>query len=158
MHSLSGLFLLAAARANGQLLFEEVLNGRAVEHTLRSFSGFEPGVAHRARRPPVLLTVAVVCGRVHKVVGYHWTFERGDDVAQRDPAWIARQLVAAVRPADAADDADASQPAQQLVEIGLRYLLAGGDFGALHRALAVTSGKLDNRMSAIVAPHRKSQN
>src|SRR5437763_14998803 len=98
MHSLSGLFLLAAARANGQLLFEEVVNGRAVEHALRSFSGFEPGLAHRARGPPVLLTVTVVCARVHKVVGYYWTFERGDDAAQRDPARFAHQLVPATWP------------------------------------------------------------
>ena len=65
--------------------------------------------------------------------------------------------MAAVWAAHAADDADATQAAQQLDEVGLGNLLAGGDLGALHRPLPIAAGKLDDGMGAVVATHGKSQ-
>src|SRR5260370_42249745 len=53
-------------------------------------------------------------------------------------------------------DAYSSQAAEQLVEIGLGYLLTGGDFGALHRALAERAGKLDHGVGARFAAHGQS--
>src|SRR5437764_15424322 len=93
---------------------------------------------------------------MHELVGNDRALERRDDVAERHLPWIAGELMPAVRTADAPDDADATQPAQQLVEVGLGDLLAGGDFGALHRALPETSGELDDGVGTIVAAHGES--
>jgi hypothetical protein len=81
------------------------------------------------------------------------SLQRSHDVTERDLTRVARQLVAAMRPADAANDAYASQAAQQLVEVGFGDLLRGSDLSALHRPLPVASGKLDDGVSPIVAAH-----
>jgi hypothetical protein len=63
----------------------------------------------------------------------------------------------AVWPTNTAHDADAPQTAEELIEICLRDLLAGGDLGALHRTLPEASGKLDHGVSPVVAAHGQSQ-
>jgi hypothetical protein len=145
-----------AVRADLKLLFEQVLNGRAIQLTLRRFGSRKPGVANGACRPPV--SVFGVRRRiVDELVGHHGSFQGGHDVAQRELVRIARQFVAAMRTADAAHDTDAAQAAEQLIEVGFGDFLARGDFGTLHRALPKTSGKLDDGVSSVVAAHRKSQ-
>jgi hypothetical protein len=142
--------------ANLDLLLEQVLDGRAIQHTLGSFGGFKPRVADRAGSPPVG-ALGVRRRLVDELVRHDWAFEGGHDVAQRELTWITSQLVAAMWAADTVHNAYPAQATQQLVEVGLRDFLAGSDFGALHRALAETSGKLDNGMGAIVAAHGQPQ-
>jgi hypothetical protein len=137
------------------LLFEQMLNRGAIELALRGFGRGEPGISDGARPHPVSIRVVGV-GRVDELVGYDWAFERGDDVAKRELARISRELVAAVWPAHGADNADSPQATQELIEVGLGNFLAGSNFGALHRALAEASGKLDDGVSAIVAAHGES--
>jgi S-adenosylmethionine hydrolase len=84
------------------------------------------------------------------------TLQGGDNFAEGELPRVARQLVTAVRAADAANDADAAQAAQQLVEIGFGDFLARGDLGALHRALPGAASELDDRMGAIIAAHSES--
>jgi hypothetical protein len=142
--------------ADLKLLFEQILNGRAIQLTLRRFGSRKPGVADGASRSPVG-TFGIRGRVVDELVGHHGSFQRGHDIAQGQLVWIARQLMAAMRPTDAAHDAYAAQAAEQLVEIGFRDFLASGDFGALHRALPKASGKLDHGVSSIVAAHGESQ-
>src|SRR5437879_1509497 len=93
---------------------------------------------------------------MNELVRHDRAFEGGDDVAQGQLTRITRQLVSAVRAAHTADDPGAAQSTQQLVEVGLGDLLAGGDFGALNRPLSIAAGKLDHGMSAVVTAHRQS--
>jgi hypothetical protein len=146
--------VFSAIGANLDLLLEEVLDGGVVEHALGRFGRFEPGVAHGAGRPPV---GAFLRGRfVDELVRYHWALQGGDDVAQGQLTWIAGELVATVWTSYAVDDAYSPQAAEQLVEVRLGYLLTRRDFGTLHWPLAVTAGKLDDGVGAVVAAHGQS--
>src|SRR6266566_954785 len=132
-------------RANLELLLEQLLNRGLIEYALGGLR----------RRQPVF-AVGVRGRSVNELVWDDWTFQGGDDFAERQLPRVTRELVTAVRPTHAADDADAAEAAQELVEIGLGDFLARGDLRALHRALPGATGKLDNRMRAIIAAHSES--
>jgi hypothetical protein len=146
--------VFSAIGADQDLLLEEVLDGGVIEYALGSFGRFEPGVAHGAGGPPV---GAFVRRRlVDELVRHHRAFQSGDDIAQRQLARITGELVAAVRTSDAVDNADSSEAAQQLIEIRLGDLLTRRDFSALNWALAITAGKFNDGVGAVIAAHGES--
>ena len=142
-------------RANLELLLEQLLNRGLIEYALGGLRRRQPGVADRAGCQPVF-AVGVRGRSVNELVWDDWTFQGGDDFAQRQLPRVTRQLVTAMRPAYAADDADPAEAAEQLVEIGLGDFLAGRDFGALHGSLTGPAGELDDRVRAIIAAHSES--
>src|SRR5579859_121849 len=77
-----------------------------------------------------------------------------DHFVDRHLRRLTHQLVAALRPADAADETRATQRRQQMVEVWFGNALAGGDLGALQRPLAVVQRQLDQRPHAVVALRR----
>jgi hypothetical protein len=90
--------------ANLHLLLEQVLNGGAIQLALRGFGRGQPGVADGTGSAPVGALV-VVGGGVDELVRHDRTFEGGHDVAKGQLARIASELVAAVRAANATNDA-----------------------------------------------------
>lgn len=142
-------------RPDCHLLFQQLLNGRPIQNSLRCFGSREPGVADGARGLPVG-TLDIGRRIVHELVRDDGPLECRHDVAQGELARIASQLMTAMRPAHTAHDAPPPQSTQKLIEVSLGNLLAGRNLGTLNWPLTVSSGQLDDRVSTVVAAHRQS--
>jgi hypothetical protein len=62
---------------------------------------------------------------------------------------VAREQVAAVGAAAAVDSPGASQPRDEVLEIGERQALVLGDLGQRDRLLAAAAGELDHHAHAV---------
>lgn len=137
------------------LAFGQLPNCRLIQHPLRCLRGGEPRVTDAAGRYPAR-TAIVGIRRVDEVLRNNRPFERRHNVAESELMWIARQLVAAVGPALAANDSSATETGQKLIQIRFGDPLLGGDIGALHRTLAIPTRQLDNGMRPVVTSHCQS--
>src|SRR5262249_9968900 len=105
-------------------------------------------------------TASVLCtgaGIVETSARRERTFKRLHHFVEMDLGRRPYHLVAALRPADTADKAGATQRGQQVIEIRLRDTLARRDLSTLHRPFAEMQGQLDQGPHTVVALCRDLQ-
>ena len=81
--------------------------------------------------------------------------ERAQDVAHPDVLGRPRELIAAVGAAGAETPAGVAEAHDELLEIGARQLLLGGDLGQAGRPGAVVARELDHQPDAVLALRRE---
>ena len=82
-------------------------------------------------------------------------FEGAQDLAHRDLGGRTGELVAAVGAAGAHDEAGVAQADHELLEVGPRQVLLGGDLGQAGRPGAVVAAELDHQPNAVLALRRE---
>src|SRR3972149_3522790 len=135
------------ARLPGAVALRQVADRRAVQH-------LEDGLAHVL--PHVALRAAAVpragAALVQAVDGHDGPLQRLDHFRHADVAGLPDQRVATLRPAHAADKAGPAQRGEQLLQVGLRDLLARGYLAALHWAgLTEVVRQLNQSPDAVIA-------
>jgi len=94
-------------------------------------------------------------GLVRAAGGANWLIDGGDDGGDGNTVGVARQAIAAAGSAGRGDQAGASQPGEELLQVRLAQLLAGGDFGEADRAAFATErlagGQIDQRHDRVAA-------
>ena len=78
-------------------------------------------------------------------------FEGSQDLAHRDGLGRAGELVAAVGAAGAHDEAGLAQADDELLEVGAREVLLGGDLGERRRTGPEVAPELDHQPHAVLA-------
>ena len=90
-------------------------------------------------------TLLIKRGRRQRRLARHLGAARGaHDVLGADVVLLARELIAAVRPADTAQDAVAHQRLQHRLEMARRQLVARGKRLGRNRAIARVHGDVDD--------------
>src|SRR5713101_4790089 len=122
-----------------RLLRDEVGELHRIEVLVHLVVELRPKVMGHA----ALLVVAVFLAAALR--GIERFVHRRDDVRDRYPFEIARERVAAARPASAVDQGVAPKLAEKLFQIGERNALPLADAGERHRTLAAVHGEVQHR-------------
>src|SRR3954468_874487 len=77
--------------------------------------------------------------------------DREDDIGDTRRVAVMREKISAARPADALDEAAATQFREELFEIGQRGLLALGNLGERYRLAIAVAGEVDHRHDGVAA-------
>src|SRR6185437_6146536 len=129
-----------AGDAGGMGAAAQLVERQPVEAVHRLVLQLAPQGAHD------LMAQRAAGGVIDRVVAGFELAHRAHDVAEADPPPLARQAIAAARPAYADEDAVAHQFLQHRLEIAARDALPRGDFRRAHRHGAAVIGDVEHRL------------
>ena len=129
---------------------DEVGEGHRVERAGDGVADADPQDVDRAARRAIaqVRVLGVVAGAEHRG---DRAFEGAKDLAHRDRLGRAGELVAAVRAAGAGHETGLAKADDELLEIGAREVLLGGDLGQARRTRPVVAPELDHEPDAVLA-------